>query len=114
MKHSELLKRAQSHFKAMDPRRIEIPEWPDEEGNPSVIFSKPMTIADIDILKPFEDKKEYDARLLVRKAITADDQPAFLAADLIALSKTTSAEVVSRLALAINLYSGPEVEDLKN
>ena len=41
-----LIDRAKSHFEALGIQSIEIEEWPDEDGNPSVIYWKPITLAE--------------------------------------------------------------------
>ena len=41
-----LIDRAKSHFEALGIQSIEIEEWPDEDGKPSVIYWKPITLAE--------------------------------------------------------------------
>ncbi len=114
MKHSELLERAQAHYKATVPLKLEIPEWLDEDGNPSVVFVRPMTAADIDALARYKDKKEYDARLLVRKARDSEGNAAFEDVDAMALARSAAAGIIGRLAVRILTYAGSDSDNPKN
>lgn len=114
MEHSKLCNGLLAHMKALEPRRHEIPEVRDETDQPTVVFSKPMTTADHSALAKYEDGKEYDARLVVRKALNEDGTPAFLGADAQAIIAGACSGVIGRIALAIYTYKGPKAAELKN
>ena len=42
----KLIDRAKSHFESLGIQSIEIAEWKDEAGNPSVIYWNPITLSE--------------------------------------------------------------------
>ena len=39
-----IVDRAKAHAESLGRKEVEVPEWLDEEGNPTVIYSKPITM----------------------------------------------------------------------
>ena len=71
----KLIDRAKSHFESLGIQSIEISEWKDEAGNPSVIYWNPITLSEKNKLFTLEDK--------------------------IALMHKTDSDVLSRIATAM-------------
>ena len=40
----KLIERAKSHFESLGVQSIEVEEWADEDGNPSIIYWNPITL----------------------------------------------------------------------
>jgi len=45
-----IIDRARLHFKADELRRFEVPEWGESAEQPLVLFAKPITLADKQLL----------------------------------------------------------------
>ena len=45
----KFIDRAKSHFESLGVQHIEVEEWKDEAGNPSVIYWNPITLSITDI-----------------------------------------------------------------
>ena len=45
-----ILDRAKTHFENIGVQSIEVPEWKDEAGNPSVFYSEPLTLEEKNII----------------------------------------------------------------
>jgi len=39
-----VIDRVKTHFETLQTITIEVPEWKDEHGNPSVFYSEPLTL----------------------------------------------------------------------
>jgi hypothetical protein len=67
-----VLERAKAHFDKQDIIEITVPEWEDENGNPTVLYSKPLTLADKKKLFDIGDKitllNSVDPNVLTRIA----------------------------------------------
>lgn len=68
---NSVLARAKAHFGLR--RSIAIPEWPDEDGKPTVIYWSPFTIDEQNKLRAMRDAGNDDAvdgmlRVLITKA----------------------------------------------
>lgn len=98
-----IIERARLHFNGDEPRRIEVPEW-GEPGAPLVLFAKPVTMADKQLLhNRYKDggMQEMYAHALVLKARNADGTPAFDLADKRELMRNADPAVVERIAQQI-------------
>jgi hypothetical protein len=100
--------------------KIEIPEWPDENGQPMAFYFGPMTAADLDILTPYFDKEskipqiDKDLTLLVYKARDANGQQMFLDVDKPLLKTTALIHVLRRLLNFMWLGPALTVEEAKD
>ena len=45
-----VIDRVKSHFETLQTTVIEVPEWKDEAGNPSVFYSEPLTLEEKNII----------------------------------------------------------------
>ena len=39
-----IIDRVKTHFETLKTITIEVPEWKDEHGNPSIFYSEPLTL----------------------------------------------------------------------
>ena len=106
-----VLERAKAHFDAQGVTRIEVPEWPDEKGNPTVMYSQPFTLADRKKLIKYaqEDDLEFIVRLVIMKCETQDGDKAFDLSDKPGLMNKVYPNIVARIASMIT--AAPSVED---
>ena len=42
----KFIDRAKSHFESLGVQHIEVPEWKDEAGNPSIIYWNPINLSE--------------------------------------------------------------------
>lgn len=107
-----ILDRAKAHFESQETKRIEVPEWADENGNPTVIFAEPFTLEERKKLVKFskEDDMEFIARLVIMKALNEDGSKVFDLSDKPALMNKVDPQVVMRLANEIS--ASPTVEEM--
>ena len=41
-----ILNRAKSHFESLGVQSLEVEEWPDDSGKPTIIYWNPITLAE--------------------------------------------------------------------
>ena len=107
-----ILDRAKAHFESQDVKRIEVPEWPDESGNPTVLYSEPFTLSDRKALAKFakDDDMEFIVRLVIMKALTEDGEKVFDLSDKPVLMNKVDPVVITRLANQI--AATPSIEEM--
>ena len=107
-----VLDRAKTHFEAKGLKRIEVPEWKDEQGKPTVLLSEPFTLDDQRKLLKFSDgdSVEFIARLVIMKAKNEDGSMAFDLSDKPVLMGKVDPAVVRRIADEIS--ATPSIEDM--
>jgi len=94
-----ILDRAKAHYDAMGSHRIEVPEWKDENGDPTILYSEPMTLDERRKLDKFSnDTQEYLARLIITKALDEQGNKVFKIEDKPILMKRVSDVVIARIA----------------
>ena len=95
-----ILERAKAHFDKQEIIEIEVPEWEDESGNPTIIYSKPMTLAEKKTLIKFakNDDIEFLARLVILKALDQAGNPIFDISDKLTLMNRVDPDVLTRIA----------------
>jgi len=106
-----VLERAKAHFDAQGITRIEVPEWPDEKGNPTVLFSQPFTLADRKKLVKFsqEDDLEFIVRMVIMKCEDESGEKVFDLSDKPTLMNKVDPSIISRIAAQV--ASAPTVAD---
>ena len=106
-----ILDRAKAHFETQEVKRIEVPEWLDDGGKPTVLYSQPFTLADRKKLIKFaqEDDLEFVVRLVIMKCETEDGDKAFDLSDKPVLMNKVDPNVIARIASEIT--ATPSVED---
>lgn len=95
-----ILDRAVAHFDKQEIIEVEVPEWPDESGNPTVLYAKPMTLHDQKILSKFakDSDLEFFVRTIIMKAMDRDGNKVFDIADKITLMNRVDPTVILRIA----------------
>ena len=97
----KLIDRAKSHFESLGIQSIEIAEWKDEAGNPSVIYWNPITLSEKNkLFKKSDNLNDVSilADILVMKAIDKDGNKLFTLEDKLALMHKVDSDVLSRIA----------------
>ena len=99
----KVLERATAHFDAQGMIRIEVPEWLDEKGNPTVMYSQPFTLADRKKLSKFaqEDDLEFIVRMVIMKCEDESGEKVFDLSDKPTLMNKVDPEIISRIAAQI-------------
>ena len=105
-----VIDRVKSHFETLKTITIEVEEWKDEHGNPSVFYSEPLTLEEKNII--FKKSNNFQdltilVDLLVMKLQVKDDKgemiKAFSPEDKFALRKKADSNVISTIANQILL-----------
>ena len=100
----KFIDRAKSHFESLGVQHIEVEEWKDEAGNPSVIYWNPITLSEKNkLFKKSDNLNDVSilADILVMKAVDKDGNKLFTLEDKIALMHKTDSDVLSRIATAM-------------
>jgi hypothetical protein len=99
-----VLARAKAHFGSR--RSISIPEWKDENGNPTVLYWTPFTVDEQAKMKAARDAAEDDAtdamlRVIITKARDAEGKKVFDIGDRPELRVAVDAMVLDRIMAAM-------------
>jgi len=107
-----VLERAKAHFDAQGVTRIEVPEWPDEKGNPTVMFSQPFTLGDRKKLAKFaqEDDLEFIVRMVIMKCEDESGETVFDLSDKPTLMNKVDPNIIARIAAEIT--TAPSQEEM--
>ena len=92
---------AKSHFESLGVQSVEIPEWKDEHGNPTVIYWNPINLFEKNVLFKKSDSLSdvcILADILVMKALDKDGKKIFKPEDKLALMYKVDSDVLSRVA----------------
>lgn len=96
-----VIDRAKSHFESLGTQSIEVPEWKDDDGKPTVIYWNPITLAEKNrLLKKSDSLNDVSllADILIMKALDKDGKKMFLLEDKIPLMHKTDADVLATIA----------------
>ena len=105
-----VIDRVKSHFEGLQTLTIEVEEWKDEHGNPSVFYSEPLTLEEKNII--FKKSNNFQdltvlVDLLIMKLLVKDDKgqlkKAFELEDRFALKRKADSNVVASIANKILL-----------
>ena len=105
-----VIDRVKSHFEGLQTLTIEVEEWKDEHGNPSVFYSEPLTLEEKNII--FKKSSNFSdltvlVDLLIMKLLVKDDKgqlkKAFELEDRFALKRKADSNVVASIANKILL-----------
>lgn len=107
-----ILDRAKAHFDSQGVKKIEVPEWPDEKGNPTVLYSSPVSMNDRKALRQAADgdEAEFMVRLVILKCELDDGVKAFDLSDKPMLMKQVDPNIIQRIAAKI--AEAPDVEEM--
>ena len=102
---------AKSHFENLGIQSIEVPEWKDENGNPSVIYWNPITLSEKNkLFKKSDNMLDAGilADILVMKALDKDGNKLFKAEDKLVLMHKVDSDILSRVATSMVQAINPE------
>ena len=100
-----VIDRVKSHFETLKTLTIEVEEWKDEHGNPSVFYSEPLTLEEKNIIYKksanFQDLTVL-VDLLIMKLLVKNEKgdmiKAFSPEDKFSLRKKADSNVISTIA----------------
>ena len=115
-----VIDRVKTHFETLKTITIEVEEWKDEHGNPSVFYSEPLTLEEKNIIfkksSNFQDLNVL-VDLLIMKLKVKNDKgdlvKAFQAEDKFALRKKADSNVIATVANKILLDTSYEEAEKK-
>lgn len=102
---------AKSHFENLGIQSIEVSEWKDENGNPSVIYWNPITLSEKNkLFKKSDNMLDAGilADILVMKALDKDGNKLFKAEDKLVLMHKVDSDILSRVATSMVQAINPE------
>ena len=108
--------RARKAYHGVGRQRLEVQEWPDDEGRPLEVFFEPLSQADLEHLTAQNPKSVYEEHvyLVINKLRDDQGQPLFDYRDKIALMHEVEAGIILRLKNAIwNSSSISTVDEAK-
>jgi hypothetical protein len=106
-----ILDNARSHFENIGVQSIEVPEWKDENGNPSIIYWNPINLYEKNVLfKKSGSMSDVSilADILLMKALDKDGNKIFKAEDKLALMYKVDSDIVAKIANAMVQNITPE------
>ena len=99
-----VIDRAKSHFESLGTQSMEVPEWKDDDGNPTVIYWNPITLAEKKRLFQKSDNLNdvgILADIVLMKALDKNEKKMFLLEDKIALMHKVDSDVLAKVATQI-------------
>ena len=115
-----VIDRVKTHFEALKTITIEVEEWKDEHGNPSLFYSEPLTLEEKNTI--FKKSNNFQdltvlVDLLIMKLMVKDDKgemkKAFEVEDKFALRKKADSNVIASVANKILLDTSYEEAEKK-
>lgn len=117
---TDILSRAKAHYRdrlAAPLQHIEVPEWPDENGEPTKIFYRAsMTLAEQqEILALNQAGKVGEALIatLIAKALDENGKKVFRLVNRTELMKQVDSEIVARIVSTMNQDDGLTDEEIE-
>ena len=115
-----VIDRVKSHFETLQTLTIEVEEWKDEAGNPSVFYSEPLTLEEKNIiLKKSNNFQDLNVLvdLLVMKLQVKDEKgnlkKAFKLEDKFELRRNADSNVIATISNKILLDTSFEEAEKK-
>ena len=99
-----VIDRAKSHFESLGTQSIEVPEWKDDDGKPTIVYWNPITLSEKNkLFKKSDNLSDVSilADILIMKALDKDGNKVFNLEDKIPLMHKVDSDVLSRLATAM-------------
>ena len=115
-----VIDRAKTHFETLKTIIIEVEEWKDDNGNPSIFYSEPLTLEEKN--KIFQKSNNFQdltvlVDLLIMKLQVKNDKgemiKAFQSEDKFALRKKADSNVIATVANKILLDTNYEEAEKK-
>ena len=115
-----VIDRVKTHFETLKTITIEVEEWKDEQGNPSIFYSEPLTLEEKNIIfkksNNFQDLSVL-VDLLIMKLQVKNDKgemiKAFSPEDKFSLRKKADSNVIATVANKILLDTSYEEAEKK-
>ena len=107
----KFIDRAKSHFESLGVQSLEVEEWKDEAGTPSVIYWNPITLSEKNkLFKKSDNLNDVGilADIVIMKAIDKDGNKLFTLEDKIGLMHKVDSDVLSRIATQMVRSITPE------
>tara|TARA_R100000479_G_C6221572_1_gene141864 strand:- start:78 stop:419 length:342 start_codon:yes stop_codon:yes gene_type:complete len=107
----KFIDRAKSHFESLGVQHIEVPEWKDEAGNPSIIYWNPINLSEKNkLFRKSDNLNDVSvlADILIMKSLDKDGNKLFTLEDKIALMHKVDSDVLSRVATEMVKAITPE------
>tara|TARA_R100001509_G_scaffold101333_1_gene59318 strand:- start:22 stop:363 length:342 start_codon:yes stop_codon:yes gene_type:complete len=109
-----ILDRAKSHFENIGVQSIEVPEWKDDDGNPTILYWNPINLYEKNkLFKKSDNMTDVSilADIVVMKSLDKDGKKIFKLEDKMDLLTKVDSDVLSRIATAmIQVVSPDEVK----
>ena len=106
-----VIDRAKSHFESLGTQSMEVSEWKDDDGTPTVIYWNPITLAEKKRLFQKSDNLNdvsILADILIMKSLDKDVNKLFTLEDKIGLMHKVDSDVLSRIATEMVKAINPE------
>lgn len=108
--------RARAHFQAREVKEIIVPQWADDDGQPTIVYYSPMTVKQRQFLIDFEKRNGSGLKLLVetlvRHARDVNGDPLFTVEDKPLLMNGVDPDVIQRIG-ALMMADDPDIADIK-
>mgnify|MGYP003344305053 CR=1 FL=1 len=107
----KIIERAKSHFESLGVQSIEVPEWQDDDGKPSVIYWNPITLSEKNkLFKKSENLNDIGilADVVIMKALDKDGNKLFTLEDKLVLMHKVDSDVLSKIATSMVQSINPE------
>ena len=99
-----IIDRAKSHFESLGVQDIEIEEWKDDEGKPTVVYWNPITLAEKKKLFSRSDNLNdvgLLADIVIMKALDKDGNKLFHTTDRLDIMNKVDSDVLAKIAAAM-------------
>tara|TARA_Y100001938_G_C7859597_1_gene314890 strand:+ start:55 stop:396 length:342 start_codon:yes stop_codon:yes gene_type:complete len=110
----KFIDRAKAHFESLGVQQIEVEEWVDEDGKPSIIYWNPITLSEKNkLFKKSDNMTDVSilADVVIMKALDKDGKKLFTLEDKLPLMHKVDSDVLSKIATA--MVQVPSPEDVK-
>ena len=107
----KIIERAKSHFESLGVQSIEVPEWKDEDGKPTIIYWNPITLSEKNkLFKKSDNMSDVSilADIVLMKALDKNGNKVFTLEDKLALMHKVDSDVLSKVATAMVQAINPE------
>jgi hypothetical protein len=106
-----ILERAKTHFENIGVQSIEVAEWTDDDGKPTVIYWNPLNLFEKNkLFKKSDNMNDVSilADIVVMKSLDKDGKKIFKLDDKMDLMTKVDSDVLSRIATAMVQVMNPE------
>lgn len=107
----KIIDRAKTHFESLGVQSIEVPEWKDEDGKPTIIYWNPITLSEKNkLFKKSDNMSDVSilADIVLMKALDKNGNKVFTLEDKLALMHKVDSDVLSKVATAMVQAINPE------